>query len=164
MERFIHGAIYEARPDVHAVVHNHSPSVIPFGVTAKKLKPFLHMCAHIGHEVPTWDCRDKFGDTTLLVSDMDMGRDLARLLGARPTTLMRGHGATVVGRSVRHAVFVSVYLEVGAKLQMQAMALGEIKFLSPGEIDQIVARLNDYSLNRAWENWARRAGRQMQES
>ena len=163
MERFIHGAIYEVRPDVHAVVHNHSPSVIPFGVTTKKLKPFLHMCAHIGHEVPTWDSRDKFGDTTLLVSDMAMGRDLARLLGAHPTTLMRGHGATVVGRSVRHAVFVSVYLEVGAKLQMQAMALGEIKFLSAGEIDQIVARLNDYTLNRAWENWARRAGCEMQE-
>ena len=121
MERFIHGAIYEARPEVQAVVHNHSPSVIPFGVTGKKLRPFLHMCAHIGHEVPTWDSRDKFGDTTLLVSDMAMGRDMARLLGARPTTLMRGHGATVVGRSVRHAVFVSIYLEVGAKLQMQAM-------------------------------------------
>ena len=164
MERFIHGAIYEARPDAHAIVHNHSPSVVPFGVTAKKLKPFLHMCAHIGHEVPTWDSRDKFGDTTLLVSDMAMGRDLARVLAARPTTLMRGHGATVVGRSVRHAVFVSVYLEVGAKLQMQAMALGDIKFLSPGEIDQIVARLNDYTLNRAWENWARRAGREMQEA
>jgi ribulose-5-phosphate 4-epimerase/fuculose-1-phosphate aldolase len=77
---------------------------------------------------------------------------------------MRGHGATVVGRSVRHAVFVSVYLEVGAKLQMQAMALGEIKFLSAGEIDQIVGRLNDYTLNRAWENWARRAGREMQDT
>jgi ribulose-5-phosphate 4-epimerase/fuculose-1-phosphate aldolase len=164
VERFIHGAIYEARPDVHAIVHNHSPSVIPFGVTSKKLKPFLHMCAHIGHEVPTWDSRDKFGDTTLLVSDMDMGRDLARLLGSRPTTLMRGHGATVVGRSVRHAVFVAIYLEVGAKLQMQAMALGEIKFLSAGEIDQIVGRLNDYTLNRAWENWAHRAGRDMHNS
>jgi HCOMODA/2-hydroxy-3-carboxy-muconic semialdehyde decarboxylase len=163
VERFIHGAIYEARPDVHAIVHNHSPSVIPFGVTGKKLKPFLHMCAHIGHDVPTWDSRDKFGDTTLLVSDMKMGRDLARLLGGGPTTLMRGHGATVVGRSVRHAVFVSVYLEVGAKLQMQANALGEIKFLSAGEIDMIVQRLNDYTLNRAWENWARRAGRAMQD-
>ena len=75
LERFIHGAIYEARPEVQAVVHNHSPSVIPFGVTGKKLKPLLHMCALIGHEVPTWDSRDKFGDTTLLVSDMAMGRD-----------------------------------------------------------------------------------------
>ena len=162
LERFIHGAIYETRPDVHSVVHNHSPSVIPFGVTGKKLKPLLHMCASIGHEVPIWDSQDKFGDTTLLVTDMDMGRDLARSLGARPTALMRGHGATVVGRSVRHSVFISVYLEVGAKLQMQSMAMGDIKFLTPGEVDKIIARVTDYTLNRAWENWARRAGREMQ--
>ncbi len=162
LERFIHGAIYEARPDVHAVVHNHSPSVIPFGVTGKKLKPLLHMCASCGHEVSIWDSQDKFGDTTLLVSDMAMGRDLAKHIGANPTTLMRGHGATVVGRSVRHAVFISVYLEVGAKLQMEAMKMGDIKFLSKGEVDKIVARVNDYTLNRAWENWARRAGREMQ--
>ena len=164
LERFIHGAIYEARPEVHAVVHNHSPSVIPFGVTGKKLKPLLHMCASIGHEVPVWDSQSKFGDTTLLVTDMAMGRDLAQRLGERPSTLMRGHGATVVGRSVRHAVFISVYLELGAKLQMQAMAMGKIKFLSAGEVDQIVSRVNDYTLNRAWENWAGRAGRDMQEA
>ncbi len=162
LERFIHGAIYEARPDVHAVVHNHSPSVIPFGVTAPKLKPLLHMCASCGHEVPVWDSHDKFGDTTLLVGDMAMGRDLAQLLGARPAALMRGHGATVAGRSVRHAVFIAVYLELGAKLQMQAVAMGEIKFLTAGEVDKITARVNDYTLNRAWENWARRAGRDMQ--
>jgi HCOMODA/2-hydroxy-3-carboxy-muconic semialdehyde decarboxylase len=162
LERFIHGAIYERRPDVHAVVHNHSPSVIPFGVTGKKLKPLLHMCASIGHEVPVWDSHDKFGDTTLLVSDMAMGRDLAQQMGQNPTALMRGHGATAVGRSVRHAVFVSVYLEVGAKLQMQSMAMGDIKFLTPGEVDKIIARVTEYTLNRAWENWARRAGREMQ--
>ena len=120
------------------------------------------MCASIGHEVPVWDSHDKFGDTALLVSDMAMGRDLAHLIGPRPTTLMRGHGATVVGRSVRHAVFVSVYLELGAKLQMQAMAMGEIKFLTPGEVDKIASRVSAYTLNRAWENWARRAGREMQ--
>ena len=162
LERFIHGGAYEARPDIHSVVHNHSPSVIPFGVTGHKLKPLLHMCASCGYEVPIWDSQDKFGDTTLLVSDMAMGRDMAKFLGANPTTLMRGHGATVVGRSVRHAVFVSVYLEVGAKLQMEAMKMGEIKFLTKGEVDKIVARVNDYTLNRAWENWARRAGREMQ--
>jgi HCOMODA/2-hydroxy-3-carboxy-muconic semialdehyde decarboxylase len=161
-ERFIHGAIYEARPEVQSVVHNHSPSVIPFGVTARKLKPLLHMCASIGHEVPIWDSRTKFGDTTLLVTDMKMGRDLARSLGTRPTALMRGHGATVVGRSIRHAVFVSIYLEVGAKLQMQSMTMGRIKFLSKGEVDKIIAAMSPYTLNRAWENWARRAGRPAQ--
>jgi ribulose-5-phosphate 4-epimerase/fuculose-1-phosphate aldolase len=159
LERFIHGAIYEARPDVISVVHNHSPSVIPFGVTGKKLKPLLHMCASIGHEVGTWDSHDKFGDTSLLVANMDMGRDLARFLGGNRTALMRGHGSIVVGNSIRHAVFVAIYLEVGAKLQMQAMPLGEINFLSKGEVDIIVSRTGSYTINRAWENWCRRAGR-----
>src|SRR3954465_15542950 len=83
LERFIHGAVYEARPEVKAVVHNHSPSVLPFSVTNAKLKPLLHMCANIGHDVPNWDIHDKFGDTALLVEDMDMGRDLAKAIGAR---------------------------------------------------------------------------------
>ncbi len=159
LERFIHGAIYEARPDVNAVVHNHSPSVIPFGITAMKLKPLLHMCASIGHEVPTWDSHDKFGDTDLLVSDMAMGRDLARALGSRRTALMRGHGAVVIGQSLRQAVWTAVYLELNAKLQMQALPMGEIKFLTRGEVDTIIARTGPYSFNRAWENWCRRADR-----
>ena len=162
LERFIHGGIYEARPDVHSVVHNHSPSVIPFGITERKLKPLLHMCANIGHEVPTWDSHDKFGDTALLVESVDMGRDLARAIGSCPSILMRGHGATVAASNVRHAVFISIYLEVNAKLQMQAMALGDIKFLTPGEVDKVISRTGPYTLNRAWENWCRRADRPYQ--
>jgi HCOMODA/2-hydroxy-3-carboxy-muconic semialdehyde decarboxylase len=160
-ERFIHGAIYEMRPDVNAVVHNHSPSTIPFGITGNKLKPLLHMCASIGHDVPLWDSHDKFGDTALLVNSMAMGRDLAKRLGKGRTALMRGHGAVVAGSSIRHAVFVSNYLELNAKLQMQAMAMGKIKYLYKGEVDAVIARTGPYTLNRAWENWARRAGRKM---
>ena len=162
LERFIHGGAYEARPDVHSVVHNHSPSVIPFGVTDKKLKPLLHMCANIGHDVPIWDSHDKFGDTALLVENMDMGRDLARALGGGRSILMRGHGATVVAASLQLAVYTSIYLEVNAKLQMQAMAMGDIKFLTAGEVDKIIARTGPYGINRAWENWCRRAGRPFQ--
>jgi HCOMODA/2-hydroxy-3-carboxy-muconic semialdehyde decarboxylase len=162
-ERFIHGAIYEMRPDVNAVVHNHSPSTIPFGITGNKLKPLLHMCASIGHDVPLWDSHDKFGDTALLVNSMAMGRDLAKRLGKGRTALMRGHGAVVAGSSIRHAVFVSNYLELNAKLQMQAMAIGKIKYLYKGEVDAVIARTGPYTLNRAWENWARRAGRKMTE-
>jgi ribulose-5-phosphate 4-epimerase/fuculose-1-phosphate aldolase len=162
LERFIHGAIYEARPEVTSVVHHHSPSVIPFGVTGTRLRPLLHMCASIGHEVPIWDSHDKFGDTDLLVSDMAMGRDLARLLGPRRTALMRGHGAVVIGQSVRQAVWTAIYLELNAKLQMQAMDMGEIKFLTAGEVDIIIGRTGTYSFDRAWENWCRRAERPFQ--
>jgi len=163
LERFIHGALYEARPDVHSVVHNHSPSVIPFGITKAKLKPLMHMTANIGHDVPVWDSQDKFGDTALLVENMAMGRDLARAMGAGRSILMRGHGATVLAPSIRHAVYISIYLELNAKLQMQAMAMGDIKFLTPGEIDKVMSRTGPYSVNRAWENWCRRAGRPVTE-
>src|SRR6185369_5259536 len=80
-ERFIHGAIYEARPDVMAVVHNHSPNVVPFTVTTQKMRPIMHMCGPIGSRIPNWDIRKKFGDTNLLVTSMEMGRDLAGTLG-----------------------------------------------------------------------------------
>ena len=93
---------------------------------------------------------------------MAMGRDLAKRLGKGRTALMRGHGAVVAGMGIRHAVFVSIYLEVNAKLQMQAMQMGKIKYLYPGEVDAVIARTSDYTLNRAWENWARRAGRKVQ--
>src|SRR5919197_2961615 len=159
LERFIHGGIYEARPDVHSGVHNPSPSVSPFGITDRKLKPLLHRCANIGHEVPTWDSHDKFGDTALLVENVEMGRDLARAIGSGRSILMRGHGATVAAPNVRHAVFISIYLEVNAKLQMQAMAMGDIKFLTDGAVDKVIARTGPYTLNRAWENWCRRADR-----
>jgi len=159
LERFIHGALYEARSDVQSVVHNHSPSVIPYGVTGTKLKPLLHMCASIGHHVPLWDSHDRFGDTALLVENMDMGRDLAASLGEGRTALMRGHGAAVVGQTIRHAVFISVYLELAAKLQMQAMPLGSVKYLTDGEVEKIITRTGPYTIDRAWENWCRRAGR-----
>jgi HCOMODA/2-hydroxy-3-carboxy-muconic semialdehyde decarboxylase len=163
LERFIHGAIYEARPDVVSVVHNHSPSTIPFGITNKPLKPLLHMCASIGHDVPLWDSHKKFGDTALLVSDMAMGRDLAKRLGKGRTALMRGHGAVIAGNSIRHAVYVSIYLELNAKLQMQAMGMGgRIRYLYPGEVDKVIARTGPYGINRAWENWCGRTGRPMQ--
>jgi ribulose-5-phosphate 4-epimerase/fuculose-1-phosphate aldolase len=159
LERFIHGALYEARPDVLSVVHHHSESVIPFGVTGCKLKPIFHMGASIGAEVPVWDSHDHFGDTSLLVENMEMGRDLAKLMHHSATALMRGHGATVVGRNIRHAVYISVYLEVNARLQKQAMDMGGVKFLTAGEVDKVATRTSSYGINRAWENWCQRAGR-----
>jgi len=162
LERFIHGAIFEARPEIMAVVHNHSPSVIPFGITSRKLRPLMHMCATIGHEVPVWDINDKFGDTDLLVSDMAMGRDLAKTLGNRRTALMRGHGCVVAAEALRKVVYISIYLELNANLQMKAMAMGDVKFLTPGEVDAVTARTTGFGIDRAWEYWCKRAGRPVQ--
>ena len=158
-ERFIHGAVYEVRPDVRAVVHNHSPSLIPFGITGAALRPVMHMCASMGTQVPTWDSRTTFGDTNLLVTNMEMARDLATSLGDRPVALMRGHGCVVAGASLREVVFNAVYLELNAELQMKAHSLGTITFLSDGEVDAVVATRSSFTFERAWEYWCRRAGR-----
>lgn len=161
LERFIHAAIYAQRDDVEAIVHSHSRNVIPFSVTPARLKPLLHNCAVIGEEVPVWDSRRKFGDTRLLVADMAMGDDLAETLGACPCALMRGHGSTVVGTSIREAVYTAIYLDLNAQLQMSAGALGPITFLSPGEIEQVRSHLGvagrGIGYDRAWEHWLRRA-------
>jgi ribulose-5-phosphate 4-epimerase/fuculose-1-phosphate aldolase len=162
-ERYIHAAVYEARADVRAVVHNHSPSLIPFGITGTPLRPVMHMCASMGAQVPLWDSRAAFGDTNLLVTDIAMARDLAASLGARPVALMRGHGCVVVGRSLRDVVFNAIYLELNANLQLKASALGEVTFLSDGEIDAILSTRASFTYERAWEYWCRRAGRQYDE-
>jgi ribulose-5-phosphate 4-epimerase/fuculose-1-phosphate aldolase len=158
-ERYIHGAVFEARADVQAVVHNHSPSVIPFSVTRAPLSPLMHMCAGIGARIPTWDSHDRFGDTNLLVTNMEMARDLAKAMGQRPVILMRGHGCVVAGASLREVVFNSIYLQLNADLQMKASALGDITFLSEGEIAAVLRTRSSFTFERAWEFWCRRAGR-----
>ena len=158
-ERHIHGAILERRPELNAVVHNHSHAIIPFGLTGVPIRPVVHVGSTIGGEVPIWDIRDNFGDTSLLVLNMDQGRDLARSMGDGLVALMRGHGCAVGGRTLKEAVMVAVYLEVNAKLQMQAMQMGEPKYLTPGEIEQGTERFFiDLAINRSWEYWKIRAG------
>ena len=161
LERFIHGALYEARSDIQCVIHNHSRSVIPFGISGEKLRPVMHSCATIGHEVPVWDAQDTFGDTDLLISDMPMGRDFARTVGGGTCALMRGHGCTAAGRSIREAVYTAVYLELNADLQWKASHFGKLKFLSRGEIEKINSRLGQAKpgegYDRTWEYWRHRA-------
>jgi HCOMODA/2-hydroxy-3-carboxy-muconic semialdehyde decarboxylase len=158
-ERFIHGGVYERRPDVHAVVHNHSHAVIPFGVTGVRLQPMIHVGSTMGTDVPVWDIRRKFGDTTLLVLNMDHARDLAKTLGDGRVALMRGHGCVVGGGTVKEAVMISIYLEINARLQMQAMQMGSPVYLSPGEVALAEGRFfGDLAIDRAWEYWVIQAG------
>lgn len=158
LERPIHGAIYEARTDVGCVIHNHSLSVIPFGVTGVPLRPLLHMASGLGGTIPVWDIRDEFGDTNLLVTTLDQGRDLARTLGGNSAALMRGHGCVVVGAGLRETVMKAIYLQVNASLQLAAMPLGEIAYLSDGEIETAWPDISSPNpLKRAWDYWAARA-------
>jgi ribulose-5-phosphate 4-epimerase/fuculose-1-phosphate aldolase len=158
-ERMIHGSVYETRPDVHAVIHNHAQEVIPFTVTKTPLRPIGHTCAPIGFDIPVWDIRDSFGETDMLVVTMEQGRDLARGLGAARVGLMRGHGAVVAADTLPQAVNIAVYLQVNAREQLQAMQLGEPIFLSPREVELATVRqISPLALDRAWEYWRARAG------
>lgn len=157
-ELWIHAAIYAARPDVHGVVHSHSYAVIPFGVTNTKLRPICHFCSFLGDGVAQFDTRDIAGDTDLLIRTMDLGRALAKTLGDHPVALMRGHGSVAVGASLRESVFRAIYTEVNAKLQSEALRLGEVRYLSDGEAKLMIERSKeDPSYRRVWELWTSEA-------
>lgn len=160
-ERFIHGAIMAARPDVMAVVHNHSPNIVPFSVLTKQcFCAIMHLASPVGRDVPNRDSRENFGDSTnLLVTTIDMAHDLAKSLGSRTVALMRGHGCVVVGKSLREAVFTSVYTEINAQMLGKALALGEIIALSDGEIAANTNGRAGFTLERGWENWCRSVDR-----
>jgi ribulose-5-phosphate 4-epimerase/fuculose-1-phosphate aldolase len=162
LERFIHAAIFAARPDVMAVVHAHAEDTLPFGIAeGTKLRPVIHSGGFIGAEVPVWDIADKFGDTNLLVTNMAQASDLANCLGGNSVALMRGHGFAAAARSLIEVVRLSVYLPRNARALMRAKQLGgEIKYLSPGEISARNRGYSPYSVEtwRAWEYWANKAG------
>lgn len=156
IERYIHGEIYRARPEVVAIVHSHSASVIPFGATRTRLRPIYHMGAYLWSGAPVFDLRKVRPDNDLLVRDRDLGRALAGSLGACTCVLMRGHGMTVVGESVPEAVYRAIYTEMNARLQLQASVLeGPIEFLSDEEGRRATAA-NRGTLERPWELWKRR--------
>ena len=155
-ERFIHGEIYKIRPEVNAIVHNHSPSIIPFGVTTQKLQPIYHMAAFIGEGIPNFEIRKVQKGTNLLVETPKLGKALAATVAKKPAALMRGHGSVVVGEDLARAVGRSIYLEMNAKLQMQAMMIagrGKITYLDNAEV-KASAPVQNYG--RAWNLWRRK--------
>jgi ribulose-5-phosphate 4-epimerase/fuculose-1-phosphate aldolase len=154
-ELVIHGCIYQARADVHSVCHHHAVSVLPYCISGVDLVPVMHLGASLGGKVPFWDSRDEFGDTPLLVTKPEEGRSLARALGNHWMVLLRRHGATLAGRSLRECVFRSIYTCRNAELQSRAMAMGSISTLSPGEAELCSSHsLTPRTLGRAWEYWA----------
>jgi ribulose-5-phosphate 4-epimerase/fuculose-1-phosphate aldolase len=158
-ERPIHGCIYRVRPDVMAICHNHAYGVLPFAVTKTALRPAIHMASVIGEQVPTWDIRDQFGETNLLVSTNEMGDSLAAFLGKLPAALMRGHGSVVVGKSIPEMAFTAYYLQVNAEVLIQSQNLGEIHYLSPEEVKLSAAlNLSPLAQDRVWEDWVLQAG------
>jgi ribulose-5-phosphate 4-epimerase/fuculose-1-phosphate aldolase len=155
LERFIHAEIYKARPDVKAVIHSHSPSVIPFGTTQVPMQPMFHISAFLAPQVPVFEIRKVGGMTDMLVSNAQLGKALAEALGRGAVVLMRGHGMAVAGPSLPLTVFRAVYTEVNARLQTQAIEIGgPITFLAPEESEKSNKLIDQIHL-RAWDLWKR---------
>ncbi len=164
LERYIHGEIYKVRPDVHAVVHNHSPSTIPFGVTDMKLQPLVNTGAFIGLGVPTFEIRDFQPSGDIIIRNPHLGESLAGVLAEKPAALLRGHGTVVVASDLPAVAVRSIYLEVSAKLQIQSALLaaaagtGRVNYLDEGEIRDTVARQDGKrTWERAWQLWRAKA-------
>jgi ribulose-5-phosphate 4-epimerase/fuculose-1-phosphate aldolase len=155
-ERFIHGEIYKARPEVIAVIHCHAPQLIPFGATAAQLRPIWHMSGFLGAGAPVFEIRDAGGMTDMLIRTPRLGKALADTLSDKPLVLMRGHGATMVGGSIKQVVYRSIYAALNAGLQMDAQRLGEVTFLDPQEAAKAAAS-NDKAIERPWALWRRQA-------
>jgi ribulose-5-phosphate 4-epimerase/fuculose-1-phosphate aldolase len=159
VERFIHGAVYRARPEITAVIHSHATEVLPYTITSAPLIPVIHSAGMIGVHIPVWDIRDRFGDTNMLVVNADQGADLAARLASNSVVLMRGHGFTAAGRGLVEVIRMAVYLRINARVQSEASRLGDICGLSPGEVERITdVAPHAPEVKRAWQYWATRAG------
>ena len=152
-ERFIHGEIYKAGPDVNSIVHCHAPPLIPFSVTKVPLRALFQVGSFLGDGAPVFEIRGAAGMTDFLIKTPALGRALSASLGNHSVVLMRGHGATVVDESLKIAVFRSIYAAENAELQMQAMRLGETTYLAPEE-DVLCTKLCNGSTERPWAIWA----------
>jgi HCOMODA/2-hydroxy-3-carboxy-muconic semialdehyde decarboxylase len=152
LERFIHGGAYKARPDVNAVVHSHSPTVIPFTVTGQKMRALSHIAAFLAYDVPTWEIRDVGLTRGLLVTNNEQSASLAKTLADKPVALMRGHGNIVVAQDIPRVVHRALYTEVNAQQLVTAYSFGKpIHFIAEDEA-QDPARLND-----SWDVWKAQA-------
>jgi len=157
LERFIHGAIYRARPDVHAVVHSHSPSVIPFSVVSSvPMLPVYLMSGFLHAGVPVYEIRNDAGLSDMLIRNVELGGALARILGDKAVALMRGHGDVVVGSTIPLAVYRAIYTETNARLQMQALSLGgPVTYVDPEEGRKFESALAT-QVRRPWELWKKK--------
>ena len=131
--------------------------MIPYANTTVQLRPMNHIAGFLGGGVPVFEIRDVAGPASnMLISNSALGRALAATLGQHPVALMRGHGSVAAAQSVRHVVFRAVYTEVNARMESEALRLGDPTFLNDGEAAAAMTT-NDGLVDRPWELWKRRA-------
>lgn len=152
-ERYIHGEVYKARPDVKAVIHSHSQAVIPLSLTPHKMQPVVAQAGFLPLETPNYEIREakEPNGRGMQVTDSARGAALAKTLGLNPVVLMRGHGETVVGHSIKQAVVFAVYVDINAKMQTQAMTISPQQIASMDQSELFTE--DEFDINRPWEHF-----------
>jgi ribulose-5-phosphate 4-epimerase/fuculose-1-phosphate aldolase len=156
LERFLHGEIYRARPDVMAVVHSHSSAVVPFSLVGTPMRAMYHNAAFLAEGVPVFDIREKFGATDMVISDRARGAALADVLADKTVALLRAHGLVIVGPTIQAVVARSIYTETSARMQLQAAILGGPIAALEAEEGRLADAVNLKTVGRTWELWKKR--------
>ena len=157
-ERFIHSGILKNRPDLNSVIHGHAPPVLPYGLTGTPLKPVYHMSSFLGDGAPIFEIRNfakPNPDTDMFVSNVDLGDALSKTMGLKYFVLMRGHGYAAGGDSIKKVVFRAIYAIQNASIQSEAMKMGQVKYLTPGEA-VISQETIEKTIGRPWQLWTER--------
>ena len=157
-ERYIHCQVYRARKDVQSVIHTHDLAVIPFGLAGIALRPVVAQAGFLPARTPLFEIRDANRDDAkrgVLVLNAQLGDGLAQRLGKNPVVLMRGHGETVVGGSVREATVRTLYTHIDAQAQFAGMALNP-KVIALDDAELATNAAENFDADRPWQNYKSR--------
>lgn len=152
-ERCMYAALFRARPDLQAACHHHAEALMPYCLGAQPLGAISQTGGWMGARVPLWDSRNRFGDTSLLVTEMVQAEDLAGAMGGGTIVLMRGHGTMVAGFDLRDMTYRTVHACREARCDSAARVLGNVTVLSPGEIERC-GKIAPPAIARAWAHWS----------
>jgi len=157
-ERFIHSGILKNRPDINSVIHGHAAPILPYGLTGTTLKPVYHMSSFLGEGAPIFEIRNfakPNPDTDMFISSVDLGDALSQTMGLQYFVLMRGHGYAAGGDSIKKAVFRAIYAIQNASIQSEAIKMGQVQYLTPGEAATAQATI-EKTIERPWQLWSER--------
>ncbi|MFH1489833.1 MAG: class II aldolase/adducin family protein, partial [Pseudomonadota bacterium] len=111
----LHLSVYQRRPDVMAIAHTHSPTVVALSMAGVPLRAMENLGATIyGTEVPVYE---EYG----LVDNFEMGHRIVDAMGSSDIIVLKGHGNIVTGKSIEEACITALWVEKTARLQYQAM-------------------------------------------
>ena len=142
----LHLAVFQRRPDVMAIAHTHSPTIVALSIAGMKLRAVDNLGATVfGKEAPVFE---EYG----LVDNFAMGYRIVDAMGSAGTVVLKGHGNVVTGKSIEECCVSAIWAEKAAKLQVQSMLLGEPHWYPEPEIEKVRKQvIEGKAFQRTWD-------------